>query len=37
MGPTLALVGLYTPPAHALYASVGFKEYALTEPWAKEL
>ena len=37
MGATLAYVGSYTPPAHALYASVGFTEYDLYEPWAKEL
>jgi mycothiol synthase len=37
MGATMAYVGSYTPPAHALYASVGFEEYDLSEPWAKEL
>ncbi len=37
MGATLAFVGSYTPPAHALYASVGFTEYDLLEPWVKEL
>jgi mycothiol synthase len=37
MGATMAYVGSYTPPAHALYASVGFTEYDLSEPWAKEL
>ena len=36
MGATLALVGSYTPPAHVLYASVGFTEYDLSEPWEKE-
>jgi len=33
MGATLAFVGSYSPPAHALYASVGFTEYDLLEPW----
>jgi hypothetical protein len=37
MGATLAYVGSYTPAAHALYASVGFTEYDLSEPWGKEL
>ena len=37
MGATLAYVGSYTLAAHALYASVGFTEYDLSEPWAKEL
>jgi mycothiol synthase len=37
MGATLAFVGSYAAPAHALYASVGFTEYDLAEPWAKEV
>jgi len=36
MGATMAYVGSYTVEAHALYASVGFTEYDLSEPWAKE-
>ena len=37
MGATVAYVGSYSPAAHALYALVGFTEYDLFEPWAKEL
>jgi ribosomal protein S18 acetylase RimI-like enzyme len=37
LGATLAYVGSYTPAAHALYASVGFKEYDVSEPWRKDL
>jgi mycothiol synthase len=37
MGATLACVGSYSPAAHALYASVGFTEYELSEPWVKKL
>ena len=37
MGATMAYVGSYGPAAHALYASVGFLDYDLDEPWAKEL
>ena len=37
LGATLAYVGSYTPRAHALYASMGFTEYDLSEPWIKEL
>lgn len=37
LGATLTFVGSYTPPAHALYASVGFTEYDLSEPWGKGL
>ncbi len=33
MGATLAFVGSYSPAAHALYASVGFTEYDISEPW----
>jgi mycothiol synthase len=36
MGAISAFVGSYEPPAHALYTSVGFTEYDLIEPWAKE-
>ena len=36
MGATMAYVGSYSVEAHALYASVGFTEYDLSEPWAKE-
>jgi len=35
LGATIAFVGSYSPAAHALYASVGFTEYDLLEPWAK--
>jgi mycothiol synthase len=37
MGATMAYVGSYAPAAHALYASLGFTEYDLSEPWGKEL
>jgi len=37
LGATIATVGSYTPPAHALYTSVRFTEHDLSEPWAKEL
>jgi GNAT superfamily N-acetyltransferase len=33
LGATLATVGSYETPAHALYASAGFVEYDLVEPW----
>lgn len=33
LGAELAFVGSYEPPAHALYASIGFVEYELAEPW----
>jgi GNAT superfamily N-acetyltransferase len=36
MGATLALVSSYSVPAGALYASLGFTEYDLYEPWVKE-
>jgi ribosomal protein S18 acetylase RimI-like enzyme len=36
MGTDLAYVGSYTPPAHALYESAGFKTYRILEPWMKE-
>ncbi|HEX6386119.1 MAG TPA: GNAT family N-acetyltransferase [Anaerolineae bacterium] len=35
LGATMAYVGSYSPAAHALYASVGFTEYDLYEPWLK--
>ena len=35
LGATLAFVGSYSEPAHALYASVGFAEYDRAEPWVK--
>ncbi len=37
LGATTALVGSYSFPAHALYESVGFTEYDLSEAWRKEL
>jgi GNAT superfamily N-acetyltransferase len=37
MGATMALVSSYTSPAHELYASLGFSDYDLAEPWEKEL
>ncbi len=37
MGATLAFVGSFDTPAHALYASVGFTEYDLSAPWVREL
>ena len=37
MGATMAYVGAYDAAAHAFYASVGFTEYDLSEPWTKEL
>jgi mycothiol synthase len=33
MGATLAFVGSFEPPAHALYASAGFSEYDLFQRW----
>jgi mycothiol synthase len=36
LGANMAYVGSYSPGAHALYESVGFKEYILNEPWEKE-
>lgn len=36
LGALMAYVHSYEPPAHALYASVGFMEYDLVEPWVKE-
>jgi GNAT superfamily N-acetyltransferase len=37
LGATLATVSSFTPPAHALYSSMGFKEHSLLEPWRVEL
>lgn len=37
MGATMAYVGGYTETANALYASAGFVQYGLSEPWVKEL
>jgi mycothiol synthase len=37
LGARTAYVSSYDEPAHALYASAGFEQYALLEPWAKEL
>jgi GNAT superfamily N-acetyltransferase len=37
IGADIAYVSSYTEPAHALYASVGFKEYRVLEPWIKEI
>ena len=37
MGAIMAFVGGYTPAANALYSSVGFRQYALSEPWKKKL
>ena len=36
IGATLAMVGSYSEAAGALYASAGFTEYDLSEPWKKE-
>jgi mycothiol synthase len=35
LGATRAYVGSYSPGAHATYASVGFMEYELLEPWVR--
>ena len=37
LGATVAFVGGYSLAANALYASVGFAEYALLERWVREL
>jgi len=37
LGATIAFVGSYSPEAHALYSSAGFKEFDLSEPWSREL
>lgn len=36
LGATLCTVGSYSEAAGALYASLGFSEYDLSEPWVKE-
>jgi GNAT superfamily N-acetyltransferase len=36
LGADLAFVGSYSEAAHALYASVGFVDYELDEPWEKQ-
>jgi len=36
LGATLCTVGSYSEAAGALYASMGFTEYDLSEPWNKE-
>lgn len=36
LGATVATVGSYSPPAHALYAAMGFTDYALSYPWVRE-
>ncbi len=36
LGATQANVGSYETAAHALYASVGFTEYDISEPWQKQ-
>ena len=36
LGATLCTVGSYSEAAGALYASLGFTEYDLNEPWVKE-
>ncbi len=35
LGATLATVGSYSAPAHALYHGMGFSEYDLSEPWTR--
>ena len=35
LGATLATVGSYSTPAHALYHSLGFTDYDLSQPWDK--
>jgi GNAT superfamily N-acetyltransferase len=37
VGASVAYVASYTSGAHALYASAGFTEYDISEPWTKEL
>ncbi len=36
MGCLVAFVGGYSVQANALYASAGFEEYELSEPWVRE-
>jgi ribosomal protein S18 acetylase RimI-like enzyme len=35
LGATLASVSSYSPAAHALYASAGFTDVELSEPWQR--
>jgi GNAT superfamily N-acetyltransferase len=37
MGALWAFVGSYSVPAGALYASAGFTDYELLEPWERDL
>lgn len=37
LGARMAYVGSYSPEAHALYASVGFIDFDVSEPWVKQL
>lgn len=37
LGAVTAHVGSYEPTVHALYASVGFTEYDVSEPWARTI
>jgi GNAT superfamily N-acetyltransferase len=37
LGATMAYVGSWNEATHALYGSVGFKEYDMIEAWEKEL
>lgn len=36
LGATRAYVGSYSPGAHSTYASLGFTEFELLEPWVKQ-
>jgi ribosomal protein S18 acetylase RimI-like enzyme len=36
LGARMAYVGSYSPPAHALYVSMGFTDYDVSESWTKE-
>ena len=36
LGATLATVNSYSAAAGALYESLGFTDYDLSEPWVKE-
>jgi mycothiol synthase len=36
LGATVATVGSYSPPAHALYSALGFTDYAVSHPWVRE-
>lgn len=35
LGARMAYIGSYSPAAHALYAAVGFTDYALAERWSR--